>query len=562
MWSKIKIWLLKNWHLILIAFIAAGFFMGTASFNYFTQRNDFIKWGSPDETANYNFTKLYAQAGRLQFFEKYNILAEEIIHPRSFRSDFGWLKPVSFLGMILIYGKIASLAGYEIIPYLTPIFAALGIIFYYLFVKEIFGKRNALFSAALLAAFPPFIYYSARSMFHNVLFTVLMIMSLYFAVRSVKERSQEPKVDWPGLVYAALAGALFGLATITRSSELIWLLPLWLVIWLFNLKKIGFYKLIIFIAFALFSLLPALYHNKILYQSYWQGGYNEMNRTIANLAGAGTKIVKTADVKNNLTQIKNNVFYFGLQPLKSHKMFYYYFIKMFYWIFWPALLGFLLYLKNIKNWRRRHYAYFTAYAAISAILIYYYGSWEFHDNPDPRSHTIGNSYTRYWLPVYLGALPLVSVFFLKLSGIFKNKIITNSLRILLALVIFLIGAKFVLSGSDEGLIITARKALAARHEYEKVLGLTETSAVIITRYHDKLFFPERKVIVGLFDDNNMVNQYAVLAGYLPVYYYNFTFPEKDVKYLNNTRLVPFNLQIEPVEQVTKDFTLYRLKNVK
>ena len=553
---KFKNWFKKYWHWLILAVAAACFFTGTASFNYFTQKNDFVKWLSPDESANYAFAKLYAQEGQLQFFEKYNLVAGDIMRPRSFRSDDGWLKPVSFLGIILIYGKIASLTTYKVIPYLTPFFAALGLIFYYLLIKEIFGKRNALIAALFLASFPPFIYYSARSLFHNILFMVLAIAGFYFAAMSVK------KIKWYWAdLSAGLAGAFTGLAVMTRASELIWLIPAWLIIWLFNFKRAGLVKPVIFLAFALLALSPLFYHHKILYGSYWQGGYNEMNRSILNMAGAGAEMIKSGEIKNNLIQIKDNFFHFGWQPLKSLKMLYYYFARLFYWLFWPAVLGLLLLLFKFRKWKKRHFAYFTAWAAASAILILYYGSWDFHDNPDPKSFTIGNSYARYWLPVYLGAMPLAAIFLVKLSNLFKKKYLIYSVRALVIILVFVVSLKFVLTGSDEGLIKSANHQLAARAELNQVVGLTENRAVIITRYHDKLFFPERKVIVGLFDDDNMISQYVALIKYLPVYYYNFTFPEKDVNYLNNTKLPTFGLRISPVEKVTKDFTLYKLITV-
>jgi len=572
MLTKLKIWFIKYWRILLITLMAVAFFIATASFNYFTQSEDFVKWLSPDESANYNFAKFYAQEGQLMFYEKYNIIANDILHPRSVRSDLGYLKPVSFLGIILIYGKIASLTTYKILPFLTPFFAALGIIFYYLLIKEIFGKRNALISALILAVFPPFVYYSARSMFHNVLFVVLLVISLYFACLSVKKRKRAQAdinktkalaADILPNLSAGLSGAFLGLAIITRSSELIWLGPVWLIIWFFNIKKFGLTKLIIFIACLLFALTPAMYWNKILYQSYWRGGYSEMNQSILNIAGAGSEIIKSGAVnseaiKSGFIEIKNNFFHFGWQPVKSLKMLYFYFAKMFYWIFWPAFFGFLLLLAKIKKWRAKHYAYLIALFAAAVILISYYGSWDFHDNPDPKSRTIGNSYTRYWLPIYLGAIPLAVIFLVKLSNIFKKKTLVYGLRVFIIFLVFFISIKFVLLGSDEGLIKSAQKQLAVRAEYEQILSLTEDRAVIITQYHDKLLFPARKVIVGLFDDPNMIKEYAVLTKYLPVYYYNFTFPERDINYLNNKKLPDFGLKIEPVAKVTKDFTLYTL----
>ena len=61
--------ILKNiwpWYLILpLAFV---FFLGTSSLNYYTheysqdpKQPDYVKWSSPDETANYIFSKLYKE---------------------------------------------------------------------------------------------------------------------------------------------------------------------------------------------------------------------------------------------------------------------------------------------------------------------------------------------------------------------------------------------------------------------------------------------------------------------------------------------------------------------
>jgi len=564
---SLKNWLKKYWRWFILLAVVAVFFVGTASFNYYAQSPDFIKWLSPDESANYNFAKLYAQEGRLTFFEKYNLLSNDIIQPRSYRSDQGTIKPVSFLGLILIYGKIASLTTYKVLPFLTPLFAAIGLIFYFLLVKEIFGKRNALLSFLLAACLPPLIYYSARSLFHNVLFTVLLIVSLYFAVIMLKDKKPAAeakfKIRFFPDIYAALSGIFLGLAVMVRSAELIWLVPAWLALWLFNVKKVGLIKLLIFLAALLFTLTPVFYWNQILYHSYWRGGYDEMNQSILNIAGASQTLIQSGwakldVIKGSFNKIKDNIFHFGFAPRQSLKMLYHYFAIMFYWLFWPAALGTIWFLTRIKKWQKRHFAYFTFYAIMAVILLFYYGSWDFHDNPDPRSFTIGNSYTRYWLPIYLGAIPLASFFLIRLSNLFRKKFLVYGFRFLIITAIFFISLQFVLAGSAEGLIKSAKQQIAVRADYDRLLALTEARAAIITQYHDKLLFPERKVIVGLFNNDEMVKQYAVLVNYLPVYYYNFTLPEKDYNYLNETRLAQFNLKIDIVEKITKDFTLYRI----
>ena len=102
------------------------------------------------------------------------------------------------------------------------------------------------------------------------------------------------------------------------------------------------------------------------------------------------------------------------------------------------------------------------------------------------------------------------------------------------------------------------KQVLVRDEYAKVIKNTENNSVVITQYHDKLFFPERKVIVGLFDDQAMMAIYNRLIKKIPVYYYNFTFDKKTVKHLNESRLLKYGFQIKEVKKINTDFTLYKL----
>ena len=600
---KIKKIIKKYWVWPVLMLLAVVFFVSTASFNYYTQgyseQGDFVKWASPDETANYIFAKLYGQEGKIGIEESYNLYTSDIMHPRSFRSDSGSLKPMSFLGIILIYGSVVKLTTYKILPFLTPAIGAIGLIFYYLFIRKIFTAQIAIISVALLSSFPVYIYFTARSMFHNILFTVLLIISLYFSTFLAKVKtdktawlknifSLKKKIDYKSMIMAALAGMFLGLAIITRTSELLWLIPLFVFLWLINIRRVGLIKLLVFLSFLGMSILPTLYYNTILYSSPYFGGYAEMNTSIITIKDASTDLIRTVVrvevgfVKDLLKKITNTIFHFGFHPRQSLKMFYLYVVQMFGIYFWPAILGLIIFFINIRKQKKRHFVFLSALALLSLILIFYYGSWKFHDNPDPNSVTIGNSYTRYWLPIYLGLIPFASLFinklvlafcqFLRLNpkengqlDLFSHKSRKNFCKVFLSIILlspfFFISTQFVLHGSDEGLIFLAQRQKDSRQEWQKIINLTESNSTIITRYHDKLMFPERKVIVGLFDDKKMVEKYANLVNYLPVYYYNFTLPQKDIDYLNNRRLKEVGLQIEEIKKVTQDFTLYKLEKV-
>lgn len=567
----------------IVIFFCFVFFVLASIFPYWQSSNNFVKFLSPDENANYFFTKLYQTSGELSFYEKYNIIGQDIIKPRSYTSYKGDVKPVSFLGMIIIYGNLAKIFGNQIIPFLTAFFASLALFFYYLLIKKVFGPKNAFISFLILFSFPVFFYYSARSMFHNVLFLSFFIIGLYFLVTLLDKNVNRDKKDKKkyfqelfkfDFLNSALAGIFFGLAIGVRSSELIWLFPAGLLLLILKWKKISFLRFFTFITFVFIALIPVFYYNQILFNSPFYGGYYEMNKSIEDISQAGGGIIKSfftghlSDLGNFFKIIFNNIFYFGFQPQQSLKMLYYYGFSMFWYLFYPALLGFFYLIFRSGKKFKKNWAYFFPFLLFSTILIFYYGSWKFVDNPDPDSFTIGNSYTRYWLPIYIGLIPLASIFILNVYKIFfwvRNKLFLKILSIasstILVLFIIFVSFRFVYSGSEEGLNRYFQNLNKAKVELAKIISLTEDQSVIITEYHDKFFFPERRVIVGKFNEDNINNIYYNLNKYLPVYYYNFSLPEKDVDYLNNRRFSDIGLRIELVEEIDENFSLYKMVNI-
>lgn len=573
----------KNWSYILVIFIASLFFVLTATYNYLYHEENYIKWGSPDETANYYFTTNYAKNSTLMIFEPANLVAEEVVRPRSMRSDHGWLKPVSFLGIIIYYGFLASFLGIGIIPYLTPILASIAIIFFFLFVKRLFNDKIALISASLLASFPVYIYYTVRSLFHNVLFLVFLIIAAYFLSLSlakkysIKEKFFQLKLStnhYLAFLWPFLAGLALGGAIASRSSELIWLGPSLFIAWLFYFKRLGL-RLFLILSGVVLVCLPIAYYNQILYGSFIYGGYGEMNTSIQAISEAVKPVVSANfNYFNNLISIlKDNIFYFGYKPRQSLDMFYYYVIVMFPLLVILSGLGSIIFLVNyfrkFKKWRL---VYLLTWFVLSSMLILYYGSWQFFDNPDPSRYTIGNSYTRYWLPIYTLAIPLAALainFFSRLlAGSFGRPsqlgkydrarvYLSNGLQLLLVSIWVSISLTFVFFGSEEGLIHAYYNHKRDKGKADWILDKTEPEAIIVTQYHDKQLFPERRVVVALLNHDQTNYSLGKLIAKYPIYYYNFFFPEEDYNYLNNRRLIPYGFNIELIGR-QGPFGLYRL----
>ena len=580
-------------NLIIVVLLATVFFGLTSSFQYLTQDPSYTKWSSPDETANYFFAKRYSDGQGIAMFDSAAVVGNGMIMPRSVRSDSGWLKPVSFLGIILMYGTIGSILGSVVIPYLTPFFAALGIIIFYLLIKKIFTDRIALISAFLLASFPVYVYYTIRSMFHNVLFIVLALLGVYLVIIAVGEKKPKsvevPIVKWSRKfisfrlsfsawfkMLAAFAGGLFaGLALITRLSEIIWLAPAAFIVWLFYAKRLGITKLILILCGLFLAVIPNAYFNQALYSAPIYGGYNEMNRSIDDLSKTGSAMIQSIGKTGSnygpyLETIYRNVFYFGFNPSQSIAMAKHYIPEMFPVLVALFIFGLvILFVQNIIKFKKQYLAYLLAFIFLSLTLIFYYGSWKFNDNPDPNRFTIGNSYTRYWLPIYLMMMPIASLAIVKVSSAFFfagqevrqrwRKIAIGGLQAALVFLIISSSAIFVMYGSEEGIAYLYYNHISENENTQRVFALTEPNSVIITKYYDKFFFPDRRIIMGTIPNDELLIAVQRLVEFYPVYYYNFYLNEADVVYLNDRKLAPYKLRMSLIKKMNRNFGLYKLE---
>ena len=577
----------KHLNLIIVSLLALVFFTATAGFNYISQDQDYVKWSSPDETANYFFAKNFALTGELAVFDLPNMRGDNMVIPRSVRCDNGMMKPVSFLGITLIYGAIASITDIAVIPYLTPFFAALGIIVFYLFVRRLFTERVGLWSAFLLASFPVYIYYTVRSMFHNILFIVLLLFGAYLLSLAIGAKKEKLKTYfltwrlsgrfWLEIAAAFAAGLFIGLAVITRTSEVLWLLPSLFIVWLFYARRFGLSKLVAVIFGLALPLLLVAYYNQILYGSFWYGGYNEMNRSLEDLAKTGGAIFKFGWGLDNLMyyrdyglQLFKNIFYFGFNPGQSKSMFINYVLRMFPVLSYAGAIGLLLLIvQNFRRFQKKYLVYVLVWLFFSAFLVVYYGSWRFNDNPDMTRYTIGNSYTRYWLPFYFGLIPLVSLALVRVSRAILlitsktmarvRRLIATGIQAAAITGVVALSIIFVMYGSEEGLAYLYYNNREEKLNTQRVWALTDKDGIIITRYYDKFFWPERHIIMGTLPDDGILKATAKLVRFYPVYYYNFYLKPADVNYLNANKLAPYGLTIKEIKRVNAKFGLYQLE---
>lgn len=505
-----------------ILIILAIFFVFVYSF--LALKAGFI-FNSPDENANYFFAKLFVAENRLDYPLKEN---SDILHPRSMTIINQKIVPQSFLGMPLFYGCLGKIFGLNSIIFFTPIIATVSVLFFYEIIKKIFNEKIAFLSSILVFAHPAFWYYSTHSMYHNVSFVSFLIIGIYFLMSYSSAKKQ--------YINIILGSVFIGLSLMMRYSEIIWVILVLICLYFLNKNKIN-PKQIAICFFVLFVLsVPILYLNNTLYGHPFASGYNLFAR-------GSTTVAEIEHQSHIFLNIFRNFWNYG--------------IYIFWWLSLPACLGLFLLLKQYKKLESTQKKYLIAFFIGFIYLIVYYGSWSFHDNLDPSKITIGTSYARYWLPIYIFSTPFLSMLLLKIK---QKKTAKNNIIFLCALALLIsYNFLFVFKLTDESI---GRDVL---EEYAKikntVLNLTEKDSIIIAGYYDKLFFPDRLVIENINEEMNkkLTEIKRLLEKKYNVYYYSWN-SDNDILHLNNI-LSKYNLNLTNAKKIREGERLFQVELV-
>jgi len=512
-------WLESNRHFIILAlvgivflFVYSWLFIGTEA-----------KFTSPDETANYHFIKLVAEKNQLRFYEPLNEVTDGLVRPRSMGFVDGFTVPGSFLGIILIYGILAKVFGTGIILYLTPIISVIAVLFFYLLIKEIFDKKIAFISSLLLFILPPFWYYSTRGMFHNILFISLLIIGFYFFVKFLTAISNRKRATSLNIL---LSGFFIGLALITRTSEVIWVGIILLVLIIVNRSKFGWRNLAVFLGPLILLFILILLINSQIYGSIL-GNYSQGVIETSSLGAASQTLY---------SNFQKLVLPFGVDFERVGQAAYQYLIVIFSWFSILLLVGLVWLVKNIiLGWFGKIFPevkdylseiqpfqklYLGLYLLILIWLVIYYGSYEFYEYLDRTKIILGSSYIRYWLPLYVFGLPLVVLSIMKISQIFTKRWLSRGVVFLLVISFCIFSVNKTLTDPLQGLFQVKKYIVENAGKAKIITEQTGSNSVIISGYADKVFFPHRRVIVNLpFNKKKQIQAVEKLLDQVPVYYF-------------------------------------------
>lgn len=521
-----------EWQLAVLFFLGLVFFL-VYSFLAFQlplswTDNPKLILNSPDETSNLFFSHLYAYQSVPQFKDVANEIAGGLVAPRSMRVINEQTVPAGFLGLPIIYGFIAKITGVCFISFLTPLLAALGLLFFYCLVKEIFNKAAAFIAASIGFILPAYWYYAAKGLFPNVAFVSFLIIALYFSVKIAKGLSHL-KPFWQ-LAHYGLAAVFLALALMVRTSEIVWVGPLFLILAIINFRRLRFdyllFGLIIF--FLVFS--PIFFINQRLYGSPLSIGYSlALELKDKNLLEQG------------VTFLEKLFLPFGFDPALILKNLFNYTFKLFPLWTGLSLLAFALCLLSLFSpspENRKKLLYLILYGLFSVYLVIYYGSWQIQDNPDPQAVTIGTSFVRYWLAPYLFILPIWGWVFS-----YYLKKISYPLMVVLFGVLAVNAFQLVMLDKNEGIFKVQENLKTYQQIAAQVIASTETNAIIISERMDKVFFPARRVIYKLNQPADYQNVKKLRQAGYAVYYFNFTLNDEGLNRLNEDFYKPQGLKV-------------------
>lgn len=485
---------LQRSHLITLFIFSVVFFVLYNFLNFSTPG----VFNSPDENANAVLIQQFARANQLAFplpFE-YGRFAE-FIHPRSTFVQGTAIVPVGFWGLPVLYGMIAKMIGASGVVFVTPLLTIAAAWALYGIVRHIFNDRIALYSSVAFFVHPAIWYYSARSLFPNMSFVALLIIGTYFLVARPM-RTQKLFNDFLGIFFCILS--LF-----IRPNEVAWVGAIFLVI-----------------AFA--------YRRSVTRAQWMIWGIGAIIFAGVLFGVNGVLFGKSVGAYVTSQSLATSHWYSLLLPFGFHsrqiiKSVYFFFVRLPWFFSLLEVIGVaaFVYAWNKHRTTRIQKQYFLISFGVALYLFIYYGS-----APDLlfSLKSIGVSYVRYWIPVFILCLPFVVYPFELLRNRVERSRAVNLAFLAIFVLLFLVSGSSVYAGVD-GLKSTAGNLNDIQYVREQVLPEFDFAGIIVTDRDDKFFWPKRQVMVRFHDPaiGKAIGE-MVQEGW-PVYYFTPVLNEEE-----------------------------------
>jgi len=390
----------------------------------------------------------------------YNDLPENIRNatvPRDTRSIGDKIVLKGFLGVPFLYSVLISAFG-EFYPYVTILLAVLTGFAFFLLVRELFDENIALVSMILYFSFPFTIFISIMDVIDLTMpFLLFFFIGLYYFIKIMKTNKT---------IYYAISGLFFSVALILRYENVILIAPLALVLLINKRKGINVKGVFIALVILLSVVIPILMLNNALYGGYFKTGYkiefgefvsygttsffNEQSIGHISLYLLGLYAPYTI-----IFIIGIMIFFMGYDAKKNQ------FDSGFKLIFGYTILVFLA--KIIVS------SSYNLYGIENAVL--------------------NASFVRYIAPVFFLLFPFISYIILKVKD----------MRIIAVLLVAIVLLNFntAIYGSDHMNGVSSQHSALKfwLDELNFVMNSTDERSLIVVNKQDKIFFPERNILL-------------------------------------------------------------------
>ncbi len=482
----------------ILAAIAAVFFALTWSAGM-PQGGQF---NSPDETANAYWAGRISDAKPLELRDEAVGLGQGAVHPRSMAVAGDRLVPGSFPGMLFIYGALRLVTRIPL-DAMTPLFTAVAGLLLFRLMTRVVGEKTAFWTAVLFYLHPAVLYYTGRGLFHNVLFVDLLITAAALAVLTNRR---------------VAAGIVFGFALITRASEIVWAVPLALGL-LIYFERTRWKSWLPAVAGVLLPLLLWGWYNAATYGSPFRTAYTPPARVSTEQA-----VLPEITAPPSELPLSERILPFGFHPRLVVRHFRDYGLRLFWWYAAFAGVGYALAIARWKTQSKPVRALIVVTAIVAGWLAILYGSWYFRDNLDPNAVTIGTSYVRYFMPIYVLSLPFAAMMLL----LIREKAGRPHFAIAIAGLFAALGFQAAFVEGDESLASVRRTLQENAAKRATLLAAIPEDAVVVTQRFDKIVFPDR---IRIIPDGSW-GAAARLADRFPVLWYGIEpGPEERAKIL-------------------------------
>jgi len=337
-------------------------------------------------------------------------------------------------------------------------------------------------------------------MLPNVAFVALILLSIYFLLKDQNLK----------LLSMVIAALFTGLAVSIRPIEIVWLAAIYLAVFIYlkDKDKHKFRKLFLFLVIVVLVVWPSIYQQKVLYGDFLTTGYNQLQ-------------IEQVNDCTSCVIIKSLTFPFGFHPTLVVTNLWTHFLSSLWWLSLLTIMGLVAFLFQSSKQKPEIFGYIILSLFIFGYLGVYYGSWQFADLLTVHLNTLGISYIRYWIPLFILAIPFTAIGIIFLLNFFKGKL-KNLVLLLILIFLAYQSANLVLQSKPDSLLPVRNRIADYKQNASAVITQTEPESVIITVRKDKLFFPDRKVIhsfASLKDSQEILDILPNLISEVPVYYY-------------------------------------------